>query len=397
MDETKRTVAGLDVHKDSVFLCIMDVEGVKFSSKYEILTSNIRQMASKMLEYGVTEVGMESTSVYWIPIWEELEPHFELKLANPYFIKQLPGRKSDVKDAEWIAECMLKKLIRGSYVPGSIIQDMRKYNRRIFDLNKDLVYKRTKLDALLQRCGMRLSNYVSDISGKGYRKCVEAIASGETDPQELIKNIHGRTINKHGRDTILGALTSNIGPIDIDCISQYLEEIEVSQRHLDRCHTELIRLCKENFPRQYEQLMTIPSVKERTATSIIAELGADVKNFVSAADLVGWAGLKPRNDESNKKIKSRKITHGNKYLRKSLVEAALAAARTKKRTFFSHFCFVQTTVRRKNKMKVRIAIARKILVAIWHMFSKDENFVDFYLKSLEKKVTEIQQTSFATA
>ena len=122
-----------------------------------------------------------------------------LKLVNPYFIKQLPGRKSDVKDAEWIAECVLKNLIRGSFVPDSVVQDMRKYNRRIFDLNDDMVYNTNKFDAALQRCGFRLSNYVAQVKGQSYQKCVMAISKGITEAAELVELVHGRIINKHAK------------------------------------------------------------------------------------------------------------------------------------------------------------------------------------------------------
>lgn len=143
-------------------------------------------------------------------------------------------------------------------------------------------------------------------------------------------------------------------------------------------------LCKEHFPTQYERLQTIPGVRERAATAIIAETGADMSHFHKSTNLVGWCGLRPRNDESNRKIKSNKITHGNKFLRKILIEIAWTASRTRN-CFFSNFSYVQCTVKRKTKMKVQVAIARKILVAVWHMFSNDENFFDVYLKRLEKE------------
>ena len=125
-------------------------------------------MRDLMLHHHVVEVSMESTSVYWIPIWRVLSPHFKLNLANPYFIKQLPGRKSDVKDAQWIAECTMKELIRSSFVPPEIIQQLRQYDRRIFDLNEEIVRKLSKLDAVLQRCNIRLSNYISNVDRNSY-------------------------------------------------------------------------------------------------------------------------------------------------------------------------------------------------------------------------------------
>ena len=138
---SNRTVAGLDVHKDSVYLCIMGQdESIILQKTYGVLTPELRQMCNEMVQHVVMECAMESTAVYWIPVWNELCGSMELKLVNPYFIKQLPGRKSDVKDAQWIAECVLKRLIKGSFVPDPVVQDMRKFNRRIMDLNEDMTY-----------------------------------------------------------------------------------------------------------------------------------------------------------------------------------------------------------------------------------------------------------------
>lgn len=375
MNIPNRTVAGLDVHKDSVFLCIMDASGKIFESKYGVLTPDLNKMASDMQRYGVSEVAMESTSIYWIPIWRVLEGMFDQKLVNPYFIKQLPGRKTDVKDAEWIATCVYKELIRGSYVPELVIQQLRQYDRRIFDLNKEIACKLVKLDACLQRCNIRPSNYLSTIDSKSYKKVVKLLARGISDPNELIKCIHGRTINKHGRDTILAALTGMVTEVDSEIIGMLMTEIEMLQSHKDKCQQKMTEICNLYYPKQIARLQTIPGVKERTATSIIAELGVDLKMFVTASALVSWCGLRPRNEESAGKIKGRKITHGNKYLRRTLVECAWAAARTKG-SFFNKFSYIQVTARKKNKMKVQVAIARKILVDIWHMFTKDQEYID---------------------
>ena len=140
-------------------------------------------MRDLLLKYHVQEVGMESTSVYWIPVWCVLEPHFRLKLINPYFIKQLPGHKSDVKDAQWIAECMLKELVRGSFVPLERIQQLRQYDRRIYDLDDEIVRKLSKLDAAVQRCNIRLSNYVSSTDSKSYMNVIGKICEGKQIPR----------------------------------------------------------------------------------------------------------------------------------------------------------------------------------------------------------------------
>lgn len=380
-----RTVAGLDIHKDSVYLCIMGHDGtIIFEKTYGVLTPDLRQMCQDMVEHGVTEAAMESTAVYWVPVWNELCGSMELKLVNPYFIKQLPGRKSDIKDAQWIAECLLKNLIKGSFVPGPVVPDMRKLNRRIMDLNEDLTYNTNKLDAALQRCGFRLSNYVSRIKGKSYQSVLSCIIDGERDPGKLIAKVHGRTINKHGRQTIMAAVTGCFSDTDIIIFRQTKAVIDLIEAQMAECQKELTALCGKHFPQQYRRLQTIPGVKERAATAIIAETGVDMKMFVTAASLVGWCGLKPRNDVSNGRYKSRKVTHGNRYLREILIEIAWVASRTRN-CFFSKFSYVQTTVKKKSRMKIQVAIARKILVAIWHMLSKEQDFIDIYLKRLEQQ------------
>ena len=380
-----RTVAGLDIHKDSVYLCIMGHDGtIIFEKTYGVLTPDLRQMSQDMEARGVTEAAMESTAVYWVPVWNELCNSMELKLVNPYFIKQLPGRKSDIKDAQWIAECLLKNLIKGSFVPGPVVQDMRKLNRRIMDLNEDLTYNTNKLDAALQRCGFRLSNYVSRIKGKSYQSVLSCIIDGERDPGKLIAKVHGRTINKHGRQTIMAAVTGCFSDTDIIIFRQTKAVIDLIEAQMAECQKELTALCGKHFPQQYRRLQTIPGVKERAATAIIAETGVDMKMFVTAASLVGWCGLKPRNDVSNGRYKSRKVTHGNRYLREILIEIAWVASRTRN-CFFSNFSYVQTTVKKKSRMKIQVAIARKILVAIWHMLSKEQDFIDIYLKRLEQQ------------
>ena len=382
--DRNRTVAGLDVHKDSIYLCIMGHDGsIIFEKTYGVLTPELRQMCKDMVERGVTEAAMESTAVYWVPVWNELCGSMELKLVNPYFIRQLPGRKSDVRDAQWIAECVLKNLIKGSFVPGPIIQDMRKLNRRIMDLNDDLTYNTNKLDAALQRCGFRLSNYVSRVCSKSYQSVLQAIINGERDPEKLVALIHGRTLNKHGRDTIKAAVTGSFSATDLIVFRQTGQVIVQIESQIEECQKALEELCEKHFPEQYRRLQTIPGVKERAATAIIAETGVDMKMFATAACLVGWCGLRPRNDVSNGRYKSRKVTHGNRYLRQILIEIAWAASRTRN-CFFSNFSYVQTTVRKKSKMKIQVAIARKILVAIWHMLSKQEDFIDIYLRRLEE-------------
>lgn len=363
-----KTVCGLDVHKDSVFCCILCADGRKIQHKFGVLTEELETLRDLIESENVEECAMESTSIYWIPIWRVLEPSVHLHLVNPYFIKQLPGKKSDVKDAEWIATCMKNDLIASSFVPDDRIQRLRQYDRRIFDLNTSISRNLVKLDQCVQRCNIRISNYISTTDSKGYRSIVKLISEGVTDAEVLVEKLHGRTVNRHGRETLVKALTGVTNDTDIDIIGQLVEEIEMQQRHKDEAQKKMRALCDEWFPDELANLKTIPGVKERSATSILAEVGTDMSHFLTPKKLVSWVGLRPRNEESAGKIKSRRITHGDKFLRKTMIECAWASSRTKG-SFFAEFSYRQCIERRKNRMKVQVAIARKMLVAVWYILS----------------------------
>ena len=371
-----RSVCGLDVHKDSVYLCILSEDGELIEKVFGVLTFQLHQMRDLLLAHHVEKVSMESTSVYWIPIWRILAPHFHLQLVNPYFIKQLPGHKSDVADAQWIAECTMKNLISSSFVPPEDIQQLRQYDRRIFDLDEEIVRKLSKLDAVMQRCNIRLSNYVSNVDCKSYKDVVRKISEGVTDPEILIEEIHGRIIKHHGRETILASLTGVVSQAEVDVLRQLREELDLAEEHKQECLERMLEICQEKYPDELRRLQTIPGVRERTATSLIAEIGTDMSKFETANHLAAWSGLRPRNDESNRKFKSRRITHGNVYLRKNIIQCAWSASRTKD-CFFSRFSYHQTQVRKKNKMKVIVAVARKLLVAAWHVIHDKTDYVDF--------------------
>jgi len=203
---------GLDVHKDSVFACILDEKGKKiFEKRYGTLTPDLEELRNMLVEQGCGRVAMESTSIYWMPIWHVLESDFSLTLANPYFIKQLPGRKSDVKDAHWIAECLQKELIKSSFVVDGVLQQMRQYARQHRRLTKSRVRLEQQMDNQLQRCNIRFSNYISNQGQNvSMRKIIKAIIAGERDPVKLCRLVHGRTLNKHGKQVITNSLNGVI-------------------------------------------------------------------------------------------------------------------------------------------------------------------------------------------
>lgn len=375
-----RTVCGLDIHKDSIFICILDEQGKKIERKFGVSTREIKSLSLALKSHLVSEVCMESTGIYWKPVWHLLENDFRMYLVNPQFIKQLPGRKSDVKDAEWIATVLLKDLVRNSFVPDGMIRQLRLYGRRVNELNRDIVRCEQRVDMILQSCNIRISNHVSNINSKSYRKVVDALIKGERSPDELVKLVHGRTLNKQGRETVRDSLEGNVQQADIDLLVQYMNALGMYQSQKEQCLKEMEKLCKKHYNKAFLLLQSIPGIKGQSAAIIISEIGTDMSLFATAASLVSWAGLRPRNDESAGKIKSRKITHGNKYLRKALMEAAWGASRTRGSIFYNKFW----RLRQRNKMqqKCTVAIARHLLVIIWSLLSKQEYFDNEYTRQV---------------
>ena len=384
-----RTVSGLDIHKDSIFMCILDEQGKKTEEKFGVTTREIKRLGSVMRSHFVSEVCMESTGIYWIPVWRLLENDFQLRLVNAQFLKQLPERKSDVKDAEWIATVLLKELVRDSFVPDGNIQSLRQYGRRINEINKDLVRCQQRIDMILQRCNIRLSNYVSNEDSKSYRKVVDALIKGESSSCELVKLVHGRTINRFSKSIIEDALEGDVKQSDRDLLEQYTQMLDLYQLQKQQCVDSMIQKCRELYPKAFSILLGICGIDKLSAAIIISEIGDNMKLFATAAALVSWAGLRPRNDESAGKIHSRKITHGNKYLRKALMECAWGASRNIGSVFYCRFWHLKEM--KKHHNAIIVAIARQLLTIIWALLSKEEKFDNqYHLKKNIPSITSIK-------
>jgi len=392
-----KKVCGLDVHKDTIFLCILAENGQTFLKEYSTLTSDIEAMRDLIKEQQVSEVAMESTGIYWIPIWRILQGHVEMKLVNPYFIKQLPGRKTDVKDSQWIATVLQKGLIRGSYIPGQHIQELRQYERRYVRICEHVTRLEQAIDRQLHRCNIRITNFTSKVGSVSVMGVVRGLIKGESTSDELIKHIHGRITNKH-KEKIAASLQGFVSDSDRFIFRQNYEELELLTRQQQECVKEMENICDSLFKEELKLLCSVPGIQKLSAMTIIAELGVDLKTFLTAASLVGWVGLRPRNDESAKKIKSRKITNGNKYLRRILVQCAWAITRSKGCWLSGKF---NELAKRRSQKKALIAIARKLLVIIWHVLSKHEEYKEFKPKMskeqkqkriarLEKQILELQ-------
>ena len=364
---------GLDVHKESVFACFLDEQGkIIFEKRYGTLTPDLIALRDALVEHGCGRVAMESTSIYWMPVWHILESDFELTLTNPYFIKQLPGRKSDAKDAQWIAECLQKNSLKSSFVACDLLQRMRQYTRQHRRLTKSKVRWEQQLDNQLQRCNIRFSNYVSrQGTNVSLRKIIKAIIAGERDPVQLCRLVHGRTRNKHGEQVITDSLSGVVQQADVEILIQCMEQLNLIEKQQATCLYHLEELANTHFAEEISLLYTIPGIKKLSALCILAEIGNDMSAFQKATHLVGWAGLRPRNDQTAQKIKSRKILHGNKYLRQTLVEIPWSAALSNKSFLGKKFNILS---KRMLSQKALIAITRKILVIIYNVLKTKQPF-----------------------
>jgi transposase len=343
-------------------------------------------MGMHLKSEGIKKIAMESTGIYWIPIWNILEEMgFELLLVNPYLIKQMPGRKSDVKDAQWIAMLLHKGLLRGSLVPSPLIRELRCYSRKYMKLQGEITSTLQEIERTLEMCNIRITSLVSNISGKSIRKVVEHIISGLTRVEELEECVHGRIRNAH-KEEVPMSLEGFVCEHHRFVLELLCEKLTLLERHSSSCLEKMDILVSGHYQEEKERLMTIPGISTLSAMIIIAETGADMEAFYSSNKFAGWTGLRPRNDESAGKYKSRATTKGNRYLRSILVQVGWTASRMKDSYFKEKFN--RLTIR-KSRKKALIAIARKMTVVIWHVLSDKQEYdsskVPVYKK--EKVVT----------
>jgi transposase len=288
---------------------------------------------------------------------------FELMLVNPFLIKQMPGRKSDTKDAQWIAQLLHKGMLRGSMIPTPQIQELRVYSRKYTKLQQQKTRSLQKMDRIMVLCGFRIGSCMSNLGSKSVMNIVKALISGETNPDELHKLVYGSTANKKS-GKLRDALTGNLKEHFRQQLEWEKEEYDLFEKQTQQCLEQMQRICLEHYNKEMELLKTLPGVSQVSAMIIIAETGADMSVFENSGKITGWAGLRPRNDESAGKYKSTAITKGNKYLRSILVQVSWTASRMKNGWFKEKF---NRLAMRKSRKKALIAIARKLLTVTWNM------------------------------
>ena len=363
--------SGLDVHKDSIFCAIYDGKSFGAVQEFDTFTDSIQRMGAFLQSEGVKRVAMESTGIYWIAVWDILkEMGFDLLLVNPFQIKQMPGRKSDIKDAQWIAKLLHKDLLRGSFIPDAVVQKLRTYSRKYIKLQQQITRSLLKMDNILIMSGIRISSCVSNMGNKSVMKIIDSLIQGESDPCALAAQVYGNRENK-SNGKLQAALTGRIEEHHRDNLAMEKELHDLLVVQSERCLAKMEEICNKEFAEELALLKTLPGISRISAMIIIAETGADMTVFENSGKITGWAGLRPRNDESAGKYKSTVITKGNKYLKSTLVQTAWAASRTKKSFFMEKF---NRLAMRKSRKKALIAIARKMLVIIWHVLNEKNGY-----------------------
>ncbi len=364
--------AGLDVHKDMLMARVRCVSepAVDETRRFATTTGALIELQEWLSSHAVTHVAMEATGVYWKPVWHLLEEHFELILANAQHIKNVPGRKTDVNDAAWIADLLAHGLINASFVPPKPIQELRDLTRTRKQLVREVSQHSLRIQKTLEDANIKLGSVLSDVLGHSGRAILNALIAGETDPErladlargnarkrrsELIEALHGRISAHHRR-----LLKLHLGLID--SLQQALATVDADVGKILAPIQECARL-----------LTTMPGVSELTAHVLVAEIGVDMARFPTAAHLLSWATMCPRNDESAGKRRSTRTRKGAPWLKTTLVTAAWAAVRVKGSYLQAQFLRLRA---RRGAKKAILAVAASMLNAAWHMLKDRVEYED---------------------
>lgn len=357
--------AGLDVHKDTVVACVRHMANGAVRREvrtFKTTTKDLLALSEWLAGEGCTHIAMEATGVYWRPVWHVLsDGDFALVLANAAHVKNVPGRKTDINDAAWLADLVAHGLIRGSFVPDEQTQELRNLLRT----RKQLVRQRSshiqRLQKTLEDANIKLDLVISDVMGLSGRTMIEALIAGENDPDRLAELAHRRI--RTPPEALREALRGRVSKHHRFLLRLHLQQIDA----IDGAITEIDREVDSNvepFRTPIQLLTTIPGISELSARTILAEIGRDMRRFPSAGHLISWAGLCPKNDESAGKRRSTRMRKGAPWLKTTLVQCAWAAARKKGSYLQAQFHRLRS---RRGAKKAIGALAASILTAIYHM------------------------------
>lgn len=374
MEAIYQCVSGLDVHKKTVVACRRRLtEGGKVEKEVKTFgttTSSLLALLDWLREWGVSHVAMESTGVYWKPIWNILEGHMELLLVNARHLKTVPGRKTDVKDCEWIAQLMQYGLLKASFVPSPEIRQWRDLTRHRTKLTDQHTAVVNRLHKVLEDGNIKLSTVISDIMGVSGRRMLRALAAGESDP--VVLSAMGDKRLKAPPQELQASLFGHVQEHHRFMLGTLLDQVDFLEQQIARLD-ERIEAQMRPFEAAINRLDTIDGIDRWGAQCLLAELGPDMAQYPSADHLSSWAGMSPGNDESAGKRRSGKTPKGNKWLRRTLTQAAWAA--TKRKGGYLAAQYRQLSARRGKKRAI-VALGHTILVAAYHMLKDEVDYRD---------------------
>jgi transposase len=378
--------AGLDVHQHSVVACarLVDDSG-KLTEEvrtFDTTTKGLLELSEWLQGLGCDHVAMEATGVYWKPVWHVLDESFYLTLANAAHIKNVPGRKTDVNDAIWIADLLAHGLIRGSFVPPTPVQDMRALMRTRKQLVREVARNTQRIQKALEDANIKITGVISDLLGKSGRAILDAIVGGETDPGRLVALTQGRL--KASDERLTEALRGNVRGHHRLLIRLHLEQIDSLRKAIAELEAQ-VDADLAPFRVQVALLTTIPGVSDVAARVIVSEMGTDLTRFKNSPSLISWAGLCPRCDESAGKRRSTRIRHGAPWLKTTLIQCAWAAIRKKDSYLRAQFHRLKA---RCGPMKAIVAVASSMLTSAYHMLRMRSEYRDLTPAHLERKDAE---------
>lgn len=375
MEQIHDRVAGLDVHRDTVAVCVRTPGprgGVNTEkARFDTTAGGLAGLAHWLAERGVALAAMEATGVYWKPVYYALEGRFELWLCNAHHVKNVPGRKTDMSDAEWLADVAAHGMVRPSFVPPPAIRELReltRYRKTQIDVRAAEI---ARLEKVLQDAGIKLTSVASKVLTQSGRAIIEALIAGQRDPAALAGLAKGKLRPKIPQLT--AALAGHFGAHHAAvaaCILGHLDFLDAAIARLDE---QVAARVAEGYQPAARLLADVPGLERRSIEVIIAETGADMSRFPSPAHLASWAGLCPGNHESAGKRRRVATTPGNQWLRRTMIESARAAARTKGSYFGAQY---RQIARRRGPNKAAVAVAHSLLDVIWHILTTGEVFTD---------------------
>ena len=365
MEVTYPVCCGLDIHRKSVTACLL-TPGDGPAPRQQVrtfgtMTADLERLRDWLLAAGCTHVAMESTGVYWVPIWNVLETHVTLALVNPEHFKRVPGRKTDITDSQWLADLLRHGLLRPSFVPEREQRELRELTRYRTSLIGERSAEVNRLHKTLEGANLKLGVVVSDLLGVSARQMLEQLVAGEADPSVLAELARGRLRDKLA--LLERALAGSVGAHQRFLLARQLSHIDSLDALIGELDAEVATRLRP-FAEVLERLDAIPGVGQRTAEILLAEVGTAVTRFPTAAELASWAGMCPGNQHSAGKRGSGRTRKGNKWLRAALVEAAKAASRSRG-TYLS--AQHQRLRGRRGAKRAAVAVGHSILVSVWHM------------------------------